>query len=80
MTQRCATTCPAVGRCAPDVAADRFQLIEHPLRRTYAFVYAEDEALPRPWVEAVSAPERVARFDRLLHEQLTPGRVLVESG
>jgi len=67
-----------VGGYAPDVAAKRLEFIEHPLWRTYVFVYAEGEALLRRWMEAVPAPERVARFGRLLHEQVTPGRLLAE--
>ena len=34
-----------VGRYAPAAAAKRLQFIEHPLWRTYIFVYAEGEAL-----------------------------------
>jgi hypothetical protein len=45
---------------------------------TYVFVYAEGETLLRRWLEAAPTPERVARFDRLLHEQVTPGRLLAE--
>lgn len=69
-----------VGGYAPEVAAKRLEFIEHPLWRTYVFVYAEGEALLRRWVEAASAPERGARFGRLLHEQITPGRLLAELG
>jgi hypothetical protein len=67
-----------VGGYAPDVAAKRLEFIEHPLWRTYVFVYAEGEALIRRWLEAAPAPEQVGRFGRLLHEQVTPGRLLVE--
>jgi hypothetical protein len=66
-----------VGRFAPDVAAKRLAFIEHPLWRTYVFVYAEGEALLRRWVEAVPEAERASRFGRLLHEQLTPDSVRV---
>jgi hypothetical protein len=69
-----------VGRYRPDVAAKRLEFIEHPLWRTYAFVYAEGEALLRRWIEAAPAPDRVGRFGRLLHEQVTPGRLLAELG
>jgi len=69
-----------VGGYAPDVAAKRLEFIEHPLWRTYVFVYAEGEALLRRWTEAGPVPERVARFGRLLHEQVTPGRLLAELG
>ena len=67
-----------VGGYAPDTAAKRLEFIEHPLWRTYVFVYAEGEALLRRWVEAVPETERLARFGRLLHEQVTPGRLLAE--
>lgn len=49
--------------------------IEHPLWRTYVFVYFEGEALLRRWVEAVPPADQAARFGRLLHEQLTPAAV-----
>ena len=41
-----------VGRFAPDVAAKRLEFIEHPLWRTYVFVYHEGEALLRRWLDA----------------------------
>lgn len=66
-----------VGRYAPAKAEKRLEFIEHPLWRTYVFVYAEGEALLRRWLEAVPEPERAARFGRLLHEQLTPASVTV---
>ena len=69
-----------VGRLAPAVAAKRLEFIEHPLWRTYVFVYAEGEALLRRWVDAVPAAERTARFARLLHEQHTPASILAELG
>jgi len=65
-----------VGGFAPAVAAKRLEFIEHPLWRTYVFVYAEGEALVRRWVEAVPPAARISRFARLLHEQVTPGRLL----
>jgi hypothetical protein len=67
-----------VGGYTAELAAKRLEFIEHPLWRTYVFVYAEGEALLRTWLEAAPAPERVARFGRLLHEQVTPGRLLAE--
>jgi hypothetical protein len=66
-----------VGRYAPELAAKRLEFIEHPLWRTYVFVYAEGEALLRRWLEAVPEGERVGRFGRLLREQLTPAAVTV---
>ena len=59
-----------VGRYAPDFAAKRLEFIEHPLWRTYIFVYAEGKALLERWVDAAPETERAARFGRLLHEQL----------
>ena len=69
-----------VGGYTPKVAAKLLEFIEHPLWRTYVFVYTEGEALVRRWVEAAPEPERIARFGRLLHEQITPGRLLAELG
>ena len=66
-----------VGRYERATAAKRLEFIEHPLWRTYVFVYAEGEALLRRWLESVPEAERVARFGRLLHEQLTPAAVTV---
>ncbi len=64
-----------VGGYEPKTAAKRLEFIEDPLWRTYVFVYAEGEALLERWLEAVSEAGRVARFGRLLHEQLTPAAV-----
>jgi hypothetical protein len=66
-----------VGRYAPDVATKRIEFIEHPLWRTYVFVYAEGEALLARWLALVPESQRVARFGRLLHEPLTPAAVTV---
>ena len=66
-----------VGRYGPAVAAKHLEFIEHPLWRTYVFVYAEGEALLRRWLEVVPEAGRAARFGRLLHEQLTPAAVTV---
>ena len=65
------------GRYAPVVAAKRLAFIEHPLWRTYVFVYAEGEALLARWLEAVPQANQVERFGRLLHEKLTPAAVTV---
>ena len=67
-----------VGRTAPPLAEKRLEFIEHPLLRTYVFVYYEGEALLRRWLEAVPEEERPARFGRLLHEQLTPTAIEAE--
>jgi hypothetical protein len=67
-----------VGRHAPAQAAKRLEFIEHPLWRTYVFVYAEGEALLARWLDAVPEAERSERFGRLLREQLTPADVTVQ--
>lgn len=59
----------------PARAEQALRFIEHPLWRTYVFVYLEGENLLRRWVEAVPPPDQAARFGRLLHEQLTPAAV-----
>jgi hypothetical protein len=51
------------------------EFLEHPVWRTYVFVYAEGEALLERWLAAVPPDEQPARFGRLLHEQLTPRAV-----
>ena len=65
----------AVGRYAPAGAAKRLEFIEHPLWRTYVFVYAEGEACWRAGSTRSQGGDRAARFGRLLHEQLTPAAV-----
>jgi hypothetical protein len=67
-----------VGRFSPAQAAKRLEFIEHPLWRTYVFVYHEGEALLARWLDAVEGPRRAARFGRLLREQLTPGAIARE--
>jgi hypothetical protein len=64
-----------VGRLSDARAEKRLEFIEHPLWRTYVFVYAEGETLLERWLEAVPEEERGARFGRLLREQLTPAAV-----
>ena len=64
-----------VGRYSRTVSEKRLEFIEHPLWRTYVFVYAEGEALLRRWLDQVPESARPARFGRLLHEQLTPGAI-----
>jgi hypothetical protein len=69
-----------VGGYAPAVAAKRLEFIEHPLWRTYVFVYADGEALVRRWVDAGPPEARAGRFGRLLREQVTPGSILAGPG
>ncbi len=68
-----------VGRYRPKVAAKRLAFLEDPLSRLYVFAYEGGEALVADWVETAEAPDQVGRFGRLLHEQVTPGRLLAES-
>ena len=65
-----------VGRFSEPTARKRLEFIEHPLWRTYVFVYAEGEALLRRWLDAGPPGERTARFGRLLREPLTPAAVM----
>jgi hypothetical protein len=67
-----------VALATPERAEKRLSFIEHPLWRTYVFVYSEGEALLARWLELVGETERPARFARLLHEQLTPSAVRAE--
>jgi hypothetical protein len=69
-----------VGRFAPDVAAKRLEFIEHPLWRTYVFVYHEGEQLLERWLDlhGDGLDARAARFGRLLREQLTPGAIAAD--
>jgi hypothetical protein len=66
------------GRLTEAVAAKQIEFIEHPLWRTYVFVYHEGEALLGRWLDAVPAGDQAARFGRLLREQLTPAAVAAE--
>ena len=59
----------------PARAEKRLEFIEHPLWRTYIFVYSEGEALLGRWLELVPEADRPGRFRRLLVEQLTPATV-----
>ena len=48
----------SVGRDTVSAAAKRLEFIEHPLWRTYVFVYAEGEALLECWVDAAPVADR----------------------
>jgi hypothetical protein len=67
-----------VGLMRPERAEKRLSFIEHPLWRTYVFVYSEGEQLLARWLDQVEPVAQAARFNRLLHEQLTPSAVLAE--
>ncbi len=64
-----------VGLMTPERAAKRLAFIEHPLWRTYIFVYSEGEALLARWLGLVPPIEQPARFARLLHEPLTASMI-----
>ena len=66
------------GRYPPDVATNRLAFIEDPMSRLYVFAYEAGEALVTSWVETAEAPDRVGRFGLLLHQQVTPGRLLAK--
>jgi hypothetical protein len=70
----------SVGWMPRAIAEKRMDFAEHPLWRTYTFVYHDGEALLKTWLEAVPEAERPARFGRLLHEQLTPAAIRAELG
>jgi hypothetical protein len=67
-----------VALMTPERAEQRLSFIEHPLWRTYVFVYSEGETLLERWLDAAAPDERASRFGRLLHEQLTPSAVRAE--
>jgi hypothetical protein len=67
-----------VGRFPAEAAAKRLEFIEHPLWRTYVFVYHEGEALLGRWVDEAPDGEAAPRFGRLLHEPLTPAAIAAE--
>jgi hypothetical protein len=68
-----------VGRLSPATAAKRLEFIGHPLWRLYDYVYTEGVALLDPWLGAVPATARDARFGRLLREPLTPPGIRAET-
>ena len=65
---------------SPVRAEKRLSFIEHPLWRTYIFVYSEGEGLLAAWLDLVPRAEQAQRFGRLLHEQVTPRAILDELG
>jgi hypothetical protein len=67
-----------VGHVPTPLAEKRLEFIEHPLWRTYVFVYHEGEELLERWLAGAPPGERASRFGRLLHEQLTPAAIDAE--
>ena len=68
----------SVGRTARPRAEQSLDFIDHPLWRTYVFVYSEGEELLRRWLELVPEEAQVARFNRLLREAPTPSGIAAE--
>ncbi len=64
-----------VGRFSPPTAAKRLEFIEHPLLALVRVRLRRRRGLLATWLEAVPEQDRVARFGRLLHEQLTPSLI-----
>ena len=69
-----------VGRQSPDRAEHRLDFIEHPLWRTYVFVYSEGEALLGRWLDQPGAEDPRERFGRLLRGAFTPSGIAAELG
>lgn len=61
-----------LGRLSRERAEASLRFIEDPRWRTYVHVYHEGRPLLERWVDAAPDGDRVARFRRLLSEQLTP--------
>ena len=62
----------------PQRAEKKLEFIEHPLWRTYTFVYTEGTALLERWLAGIAADAQAARFRRLLVEQVTPSGIAAE--
>lgn len=67
-----------IGQLAPARAEQRLDFIDHPLWRTYVFVYREGEQLLARWLEQVPDAGRTARFARLLAEVRSPSSIEAE--
>ncbi len=68
----------SVGQMTGDRAEKSLSFIEHPLWRTYVFVYREGEQLLARWLDGVPEAERTARFGRLLAEARSPSSLAAE--
>lgn len=68
----------AVGGQARDRAEHQLDFIEHPLWRTYIFVYRAGEQLLSRWLERVPEPARAVQFARLLAEARSPSSIEAE--
>jgi hypothetical protein len=68
----------SVGHQSSARAAQRLDFIEHPLWRTYVFVYREGQELLARWVDLVATAEQPGRFARLLREARSPSSVVAD--
>ena len=68
----------SVGLLPRDRAEKSLSFIEHPLWRTYVFVYREGEQLLARWLDGVPDADQVARFGRLLAEARSPSSIVAE--
>jgi hypothetical protein len=59
-------------------AAKRFSFISDPLWRAYIFTYSVGRQLFDAWLAGLDDRERIARYRRLLTEQLTPSQIARE--
>ncbi|MEO8208025.1 MAG: hypothetical protein ABI598_03235 [Chloroflexota bacterium] len=66
------------GARTPAAAEKQLEFIEHPLWRTYVFVYREGEALLDRWLKRLADTEHPSQFARLLAEPLTPSAIQAE--
>ncbi len=66
-----------VALMTPERAAKRLEFLQHPLWRTYVFVYSDGAELLERWLAAPGA-DPTARFRRLLVEPLTPSGIAAE--
>jgi hypothetical protein len=67
-----------VAAMSPERAAKRLEFIDHPLWRTYVFVYSEGAALLERWLAAAPPAEQASRFRRLFVEPATPSGIARE--
>ena len=67
-----------VGRFAEERAAKAVAFLDHPLWRTYGFVYDAGRELLDRWLADGPPDRRAGRFGRLLREQLSPSGVAAE--
>ena len=61
-------------------ARKRLSFLTNPLWRPYTFTYSVGHDLLGAWVEAGGPGERVARYRRLLTEQITPSELAADAG